>query len=74
MAFSKHFYPKGHTHVFIQTFIAESTMQGNSQLIKGQRGLGVLLRATSTIEVRRAGDQTSNLPVTRHPAIPPELV
>jgi len=40
-----------------------------------QLGLsGVLLRDTSTLDLAEPGDRTSNLPVTRQPLLPPELL
>ena len=45
-------------------------MQGTNQLVRSNRGLGVLLRDTST---RPGWDRTGNPPPARRLLLPPEL-
>ena len=59
-------------HPFTHTFTHQrrlAAMQGTNQLVRSNRGLGVLLRDTST---RPRRDQTGNPPTARRLPLPPE--
>ena len=59
-------------HTFTHTFTHQrqlAAMQGTNQLVRSNRGLGVLLRDTST---RPGWDRTGNLPTARRQLLPPE--
>ena len=64
-----------HVQPFIQTFILRRRVShARRQLARWEQlGLGVLLRDTSrdTSTLGVAGNRTSNLPITRQPALPP---
>ena len=59
-------------HPFTDTFTHQrrlAAMQGTNQLVRSDRGLGVLLRDTSTCP---GWDRTSNPPTARRMLLPPE--
>ena len=59
-------------HPFTHTFAHQrrlAAMQGTNQLVRSNRGLGVLLRDTST---RPGWDRTGNPPTARPLLLPPE--
>ena len=59
-------------HPFTHTFTHQrrlAAMQGSDQLVRSDRGLGVLLRDTST---RPGWDRTGNPPTARRQLLPPE--
>ena len=58
-------------HAHIHTPAAESSMQGNSQLVMSSHG-EASCSGTPLHSSRGAGDRTSNLLVTSQPALPPQ--
>ena len=71
-AFSSRFDPRRLTTIYthIHTPMAESTSQGDSQLVGSGQGE---VRDTSTLQIGGVGDRTGDILVTVQPALPPEL-
>ena len=74
LTFIQRFYQKRlttvHTHIHKPT--AESTTQADSRW-SGAVRMRRLAQGHLHTQLGGAGDQTSNLPVSSHPALPPEL-